>query len=304
MSRTTLIALGSAADGTLFCVASSTRPESRTQTTRILRLDGTTWLPVAEWTGKLVVAAAAVGGHVLCPALDGILYACDLRTGQVRRAALPDEAEEVSACAALDDRTAVMAGGGPTGLLFASADDLAVTRRRLSEFGVSKPGRNVHALANVGGRVYLAGGKGLLAVYDRGDVRELTTRSSFAAGEVLLISVAAVGDDVYVVGFSSSTGHAAYAVRDKVARPIDLPFDPSNRQTPALRNWGDQLLVFGQTVHRGLPGNWSRWGGDFTSGDLAFAVAMPDGDTVCVAQSDGHSFALTRTGATPLALPQ
>src|SRR5688572_7578360 len=218
MSRTTLVALGSAYDGTLFCAASSTRPESRTQATRVLSLDGKTWVPVAGWTGKRVLAAAAVGGHVLCPALDGILYSCDPRTGHVRQAALPDAAEEVSACARLDDRTAVMAGGGATGLLFVSADDLAVTKRRLSEFGVSKPGRNVHALANVGGRVYLAGGKGLLAVYEGGAVRELTTRSSFAAGEVLLSSVAALGDDVYVVGFSSSTRHVAYAVRDKLAR--------------------------------------------------------------------------------------
>ena len=113
----TPVALGSAADGTIFCVTSSRLPESRKQHTRLLRLDGQSWVTVHSWPGKHVLAACAAGDEILCPALDGVLYACHLRTGNFRQAKLPDPAAEVSACAALDETTALMAGGQGTGLL-------------------------------------------------------------------------------------------------------------------------------------------------------------------------------------------
>jgi hypothetical protein len=99
----TLVALGSAADGSIFRVTSSRRPESRSQHTHLLRLHGRAWVTVRAWPGKQVLAACAAGDEVLCPALDGVLYACHLRTGNFRQVKLPDADAEVSACAALDE---------------------------------------------------------------------------------------------------------------------------------------------------------------------------------------------------------
>ena len=237
---------------------------------------------------------------MLCPALDGLLYACHLRTGNFRQAKLPDPAAEVSACAALDQTTALMAGGQGTGLLFVNATDLTVTKRSLSEWGVSKPGRQVHTMSRVGARVYLGGAKGLLAVYENGAARELTARPTFAAGEVLISSIAALAEDVYVAGYSSATGHALFVVRDKVAQSAELPFPTSHQHGFGLRNWGDDLLVYADTIHRGLPGRWTRWGGDFTAPDIAAVEPMPGAESLCVIRASGRSFLLTRRGATEL----
>src|SRR5687768_9283189 len=168
-----------------------------------------------------------------------------------------------------------MAGGQGTGLLFVNAADLSVTKRSLSDWGVSKPGRQVHAMSRVGPRVYLGGAKALLAVYENGAARELTARPTFAAGEVLISAVAAVGEDLYVAGYSSATGHTLFVVPDKAAQPAELPFPTSHQRSFGLRTWADDLLVYADTIHRGLPGRWTRWGGDFTAPDIAAVQPMP-----------------------------
>src|SRR5688500_6478467 len=140
--------------------------------------DGSRWQQTAHWRGHELTSACACGDTVVCAALDDLVYL--VRGTEVSELPLPKQGDWLYGAAALSDDTALLGGSG--GLVLVSVAGRTATRRRLSEFNISRPGRDILAIVRIANRTLLLGKENLLVEY-RGDSAEaLVDRQALGTG--------------------------------------------------------------------------------------------------------------------------
>jgi hypothetical protein len=237
----------------------------------------------AEWDGKEVTAACACGDTVVCAALDDEAYL--VRDGNVAALELPKQSDWIYAAAALSDDVALLGGSG---LFVLSITDRSVTRRRLSEFNISRPGRDILRIVRTGGTTIVLGKKNLLVEY-RGDAAlELVDRRAVGK-EVFFSGAAQLGPDLWLTGSSNLIPFLARRAGNRVQFE-DAPFTRPAR--PVVVALGDELLLGGAQLFAGMPGRWRELVPPSTAG-ASIVGMMPVAigpHPMCAIASDGTSY--------------
>jgi hypothetical protein len=228
----------------------------------IWRVAGTNVTPLHTGPGKEFTAVCTCGPRVVCATATGPAYVFDTSDGTPRTFKLPPlpagEKEWIYGAASLDGDTVLI--GGTHGLVFLTPSTGQATRRRLSEFGVRRPGRTIHNIVRAeDGRAFVIGAKGLFVEYRHdagGSVRELTSGPTVAGHEAFFQGAAECGGEVYASWFSGA--HAFLSVhRDGTFQPVDMPIPITpGHGTAALCGDGTRLIVAKHEVAAGVTGDW------------------------------------------------
>ena len=276
MSRS-IVAAGTLRSGQIVCVATE-----RSHNT-VYALDGRRWEQLVRWPGTEVTAACACGDTIVCAALDDVVYL--VRGTTVTRAALPDGSDWVYGAAALSDDEALLGGAG---LFVLSVADGTVTRRRLSEFGISRPGRQVLGVVRTGGRTLVLGKKNLLVEFRGDSAAELVPAKALAGRELFFRAAVDVDGVLWLAG----TGPRAFLARHEgdTVRAEEIPVD--GQSAPVLAGLGGgELLLGAERLFAGRPGGWRELlAGPVPSGPVVATTPCPDGARVCVVSAGGSSF--------------
>ncbi len=245
--------------------------------------NGGGWHEAAAWSGNEVTAACACGDAVVCAALDDQAYL--VRGAEVTPLKLPEQSDWIYGAAALSDDVALLGGSG---LFVLSLMDRSVTRRRLSEFNISRPGRDILRIVRTGGTTIVLGKKNLLVEY-RGDAAlELVDRRAVGK-EVFFSGAAQLGPDLWLTGSSNLIPFLARRTGNRVQFE-DIPF--TRQAGPVVAALGDELLVGGQQLLAGMPGRWRELVPPTTAGaNIVGIIPVTNGpQSMCAIASDGTSY--------------
>jgi hypothetical protein len=210
--------------------------------------DGKGWSRVVRWAGHEVTAACACGQTVVCAALDDVVYLIDGKT--ISRVPLPKQSDWIYGAAVMSDETALLGGAG---LFVIGVKDQSVIRRRLSEFNISRPGRDILSIVRTGGRTLLLGKKNLLVEYKDDSAVELVDRKAMAGRELMFKSAVQIAQDLWLSGF----GPQPFLARLAAGRSVqfeDLPI--TGQSSPSLAELNGELLVGTSRLQIGNPGRW------------------------------------------------
>ena len=263
----------------------SGRPACVTTTRKrnaVFVFDGHRWHAAAEWGGKEVTAACACGDTVVCAALDDEAYL--VRGADVVTVKLPEQSDWIYGAAALSDDVALLGGAG---LFVLSVTDGSVTRRRLSEFNISRPGRDVLRIARTSGRTLVLGKKNLLVEYQGDSAVELVDRRAVGA-ELFFSGAAQLGSDLWLAGGISLRPFLAKLTGNSVQFE-DAPL--AGTSLPVLATLGDELLVGSDRLLAGGPGQWRELAPASPVGaGIVGMTPVPGPYPVCAVASDGTSY--------------
>jgi hypothetical protein len=292
-----IVDLASDERGNVVCVT-STRAESRTQGTAAWRLVGERWEEVARWKGKMITAVAACGGWVMCGGLDGALYGVELEKGEVKQTKVEVEAE-FGAATGVSEHRALFAGGAGVGLVSVDVPSMEVKRKALGEYGVSRPGRTVHAMAKWGSKVLMGGAKNLVYVYEDDRIKEIAGKASFEGKEFLVDGVAGVGGEVFVSGIMSPLRklyrHAGGSAWEEVQPPTTQEAGGAAR----ICALGDRLLAGGESIYVREGSGWRRWC-DSLAPERILWMTPAGAEKICVVTEKGESYLAEEKGLTRL----
>jgi hypothetical protein len=243
MSTPSIIGFGTLRSGQLMCVATERTHNS------VHVFDGNAWRKLVRWAGHEATAACACGDTVVCAALDDVVYLVDGTT--VSRVALPKQGDWIYAAAALSEDTALLGGSG--GLVLVSTRDQSVTRRRLSEFNVSRPGRHILGIARTASRVLLLGKKNLVVDYKGNSAAELIGRKALGSEERFFQDAVELDQDLWLSGMS---GPHPFLARMVDGGLHDEPIPVTRQTSPSLAVLGSELVIGAERLWAGKPGQW------------------------------------------------
>jgi hypothetical protein len=253
--------------------------------------DGSAWAPSARWAGKELTAACACGERVLCAALDDQAYL--VQGADVVPIKLPERSDWIYGAAAVSDDMALLGGAG--GLFELSIDHRAITRRRLSEFNISRPGRHVLRIVRAGERTLVLGKKNLLVEYRGGSAIELVDRRAISA-ELFFTGAVQLGTDLWLTGSHSLRPFLARLAGNAVQFE-DLPL--TGKSLPVLAALGDELLVGAERVLARRSGQWRELISESTVGARIASIMplpSPSSHSICAVSSDGTSWFMDGRG--------
>jgi hypothetical protein len=246
--------------------------------------NGGGWHEAAAWSGNEVTAACACGDAVVCAALDDQAYL--VRGAEVTPLKLPEQSDWIYGAAALSDDVALLGGAG---LFVLSVTDQTVQRRRLSEFNISRPGRDVLRIVRTAGRTIVLGKKNLLVEYHGDSAVELVDRKAIGA-ELFFFGAAQLGPDLWLTGSSN--------LRPFLARPAgntvqfdDVPL--TAKSPPVLAALADELLIGGERLLAGKPGQWRELVAETTAAETFIGmtpITSSSPHRVCAFTSGGTSY--------------
>ena len=277
--KATVVGCGTLRSGRPVCVASNRKH------TTVHVFDGTVWEGTAGWRANEVTAACVCGDAVVCAALNDEAYVVE--GVDVLPVKLPQQSDWIYGAAALSDDVALL--GGP-GLFLLSIKDQTVTRRRLSEFNISRPGRDVLRIVRTGGRTIVLGKKNLLVDFRGDSAVELLDRR--AVGHELFFSGAAqVGPDLWLTGSANLRPFLA-RLSGNTVQFEDVPLTGKSMPVLAALN-DDELLIGCERLLAGRPGQWREVVPETTDGVCIVGITPATANAphpICAISSNGTSY--------------
>ena len=271
-----IVGLGTLGSGRPVCVVTTGKRNA------VHAFDGSEWQLAAAWNGKEVTAACACGDTVVCAALDDAAYL--VRGADVSPVTLPEQSDWIYGAAALSDDVALLGGAG---LFLLSVNDGSVTRRRLSEFNISRPGRDILNVVRTGGRTIVLGKKNLLVEYHGESAVELVDRRAIGK-ELFFEDATQLGPDLWLSGRSNLQPFLARLAGNTVQFE-DVPL--AAKVATALGVVGGELLVGGERLLAGKPGQWRELVPESTAGASIVGITPAEGPhPMCAIASDGTSY--------------
>ena len=276
-----IIASDTLPSGQLMCVATERTHNS------VYLFDGAAWRRLVRWGGHEVTAACACGDTIVCAALDDVVYLVQGAT--ISKVKLPKDSDWIYGAAALSGEVALLGG---LGLHLISVADQTVTRKRLSEFNISKPGRGILAVVNTGSpqnsRTLLLGKKNLLVDYRGDSAVELIDSKKLPGRELFFQDAAKVGNDLWLAGTSGAHPFLARLDGDTV-QFVDLP--PTRQNAPSIMELNGEVIVGADGLFAGKPGQWRQiLPASAVPGTIVSFCRAPDPLPICALTSDGQSF--------------
>lgn len=266
--------------GRLFC-ASTDRSHNA-----VFVYEDDAWRRLVGWSGHEVTACCACGEKIICAALDDVAYVIEGTT--ISRVTLPEKTRTyVHGCCATSDDAALLGGNG--GLFSLNVRDLTAARVRLSDFNVSRPGRNIHNIVRTGGRTWILGLKNLLVDF-RGDAAsEPVPRDVLRGREVRFGDATELDGRVWLSAAEGARGTLA-SLQGGNLQFHDPPHPGFSAGGLAVLN--GELVLAGEQLTIGRPGAWRDLplpGMPSDSGTVAL-VPTESGRELCVVAYSGQSW--------------
>lgn len=278
MATPSIIGFGTLRSGRLMCVATERTHNS------IHLFDGSAWRRLVRWAGHEATAACACGDTIVCAALDGVAYLVDGAT--ISRVALPEKDNWIYAAAAWSADTALLGG---TGLVLVSVRDHSVIRKRLSEFNISRPGRDILGVARTASKMLLLGKKNLVVEYKGDAAAELIGRKALGNEERFFHDAAELGQDLWLSGRSGARPFLARIIDGSLQ---DEPIPLASQTFPSLAVLGSELFIGAERLWAGKPGHWREVlapaPGESIVGLTPAPASAPH--PLCALTSDGNSY--------------
>jgi hypothetical protein len=268
MSAKTFIATGlsALADGRLVTV----RREGSLQHL----IDASSGEPIVGWTSPRARDCAVAGDKVVVVCEGNYVYTwnCETNTGSLAKIHHDSPGRSSRVALVVGGGNVVMTGDRGICVQLSPADG-SYTVGRLGEYGIERPGRDVLGSVQCGDGGYFLGANGLIVEFGPQGVRELakSTRS-----EVGLISGVRVGEMLWCAGhIGAKAVLMSVSTRDDAVQIHEVPNPvPRAMHPPLIAHIGDELLVIGSGVCRGVPGAWRRVSS--TRGEDAVGVRVDD----------------------------
>lgn len=207
----------------------------------------------SEWAGAELTGAGYVAGAVVCPALNGLVYIA--RAGAVDTLRLQDRKLWMHTVLPVSEESCIIAGNtGHFGIVDCADGSATVEMKRLRDYGVSKPGRDIlGSFRAATGECFLMGRRSLLLEWkDDAFVECLATTA-----EVFLHHGIMIRDTLWAVGLQ---GRKALLLEHTNGESVfhDLPIESNS--CPMITNHGDTIIVGADIIYAGQPGSWNPVG--------------------------------------------
>ena len=267
--------------GRIFCAATD-----RSHNTVFVHESGK-WRKLIGWNGHEVTACCACGDTIVCAALDDVAYVIEGTT--ITPVTLPEKTRTwVHGAAATSPDTALLGGAG--GLFELSVSSRTAVRKRLSEFNVSRPGRDIHNVVRGAGTTWLLGAKNLLVDFRGDSAREPVPRDVLRGREVMFEDAADFDGRLWLSALEGP--RATLAELDGQTLSFHDTPQPGQRRARIAAH-GGELFVGASGLSVGRPGSWRDLStpGLGPKGDAIVAIVAPQqaGELAAVS-SDGRSF--------------
>ncbi|MEW6156384.1 MAG: hypothetical protein AB1813_03070 [Verrucomicrobiota bacterium] len=247
------------------------------------------WRKVAEWKGCQMTACGSVGETIICPALDGINYL--FRDGAILTLEHSDKRAWINGVLALDEQTALLVGN--TGVYFTlDCATLQLTRSRLRDSQIEKPGRDLLSVRRLKTEIIATGTKELLLQWrESGWINLLPGRS----GPMFFWDAIAVGDTIWI---SAVQGQNAFlgALNRKSPSVDYYPLPLSGIDAPILDYCNDNFILAGESILIGKPGKWQVHAG-FSGGGAAGIIRNPGESRICIIGDGGEKIFISPRNA-------
>lgn len=205
----------------------------------------------SAWSGAELTGAGYVGGAVVCPALGGLVYIA--RGATVDTIRLEDRKLWMHTVLPVSPESCLI--GGNTGYFaIVNCSDRSVELKRLRDYGVSKPGRDILGSFNsVNGESFLTGRRCLFLKWQENSFVECLKDTS----EVFLHDGIMIDETLWAVGLQ---GRKALLLEIRNGESVfhDLPVESNS--CPAITSRGDTIIIGSDRIYAGQPGNWSPVG--------------------------------------------
>lgn len=223
-------------------------------------IDPRTHDEVARWDGPEVSFCTACGDSFLCISEKGLITRWDGKQIQTFSELAERSGRSLYRAATSLSPDSLVVVGDRGALANVDLRSRVAVVQQLGEYSVDRPGRGALCVAQVEGRVVLAGRKGLVAVLDSGGWRDVapTLRS-----EVLFFSLQVARERVWLSGTLGATPVIAEAALDSDSIAIhSAPTESTSRspRAPTLSMSGEELVVINRGVYLGTPNGWRRVG--------------------------------------------
>lgn len=193
---------------------------------------------VADWTGWQLTDIADAFGTIVCTSVKRHVYTCcNGRLGIIQH---PEGERALNCCATTPGGLYL---GGSTGYFLTSGSPaLELEPHNLRDFGLTKPGRDIHAIVPQGHEVLMCGAGRLVVSMDRGRARLLVAPGPTAATPNLH-GIAVVGARIALASWKRLwwlDGHELV--------PVSVP-SKVHEAAGLIAAVGNTLLVGGQRVY-------------------------------------------------------